>query len=464
MNQLSLETHVQSALAARVKPGACLVVGLSGGLDSVVLLHLLDRLCPRLDFQLSAIHVNHQISPHAADWVEFCRILCAARQIPLTVETVAVARDSGLGLEAAARTARHEVFARCGADFVVLAHHQDDQAETLLLRLLRGTGVQGAGAIREVSPIWITHPHQIQDQSPGPTVLRPLLEVQRAQLLAYAQHQGLAWIEDESNLSVKYRRNFIRHHVAPLLEQAFPAYRDNLSRAAKHFAEAASLLTELAQHDALTALYDGKLAATRLAELSPARAANLLRYYFASEGLPMPDEDRLREMLRQLTQASPDADICMVHAGREIHRFQGQVQVVDARFAPDPTLCLEWRGEHPWRIEALAGTVRFAAQPGAGIDAGKLAAAPVTLRLRRGGEHFRPSCHRPRRSLKNLLQEAHIPPWRRDCLPLLFCGEQLVWVPGIGIECCFQCVPGSPGWGLTWDADVEPGFLDHAEP
>src|SRR6266851_2536786 len=183
-----LPGRVGAVLAPEILPGAHLALGLSGGLDSVALLSILLELAPALKFSLRAVHVNHGISPNAARWAEFCTGLCARSGIALQLETVDIGPYRNLGLEGAARRARHEVFARADADFIVLAQHRDDQAETLLLRLLRGAGARGR-------------------------LLRPLLEVSRAEIENYARLRGLEWVEDESNADTIRRRNFLRHHV-----------------------------------------------------------------------------------------------------------------------------------------------------------------------------------------------------------------------------------------------------------
>ena len=225
-----------ASLSCQGKP---ILLGLSGGVDSVVLLHVLATLAPRLGFQLSALHVHHGISPHADDWAQFCLDLCAGYNIQCKVAHVDIQPlRERLGIEAAARQLRHAAFAAQNCAFIALAHHADDQAETLLLQLLRGAGVRGASGM------------PLARQQDNRVVIRPLLNVSRAELLDYAQHHALRRVEDESNRDESYPRNFVRHRVLGLLQEKFPACRETLARSAQHFAEAAELLDELAARDA----------------------------------------------------------------------------------------------------------------------------------------------------------------------------------------------------------------------
>src|SRR5882757_2116828 len=227
-----LPGRAAAVLAPAIFPGAHLALGLSGGVDSVALLSILLELAPALKVSLRVVHVNHGISPNAARWAEFCTGLCARSGIALQLETVDIGPYRNLGLEGAARRSRHEAFARVDADFVVLAQHGDDQAETLLLRLLRGAGLR-----------------------------------------------GLAWVEDESNADTIRRRNFLRHDVFPLLERQFPGARATIARAAAHLAEARELLDEMARTDLQRCSGPDGVDARDLLQLGDTRAKNLLRYW-----------------------------------------------------------------------------------------------------------------------------------------------------------------------------------------
>jgi tRNA(Ile)-lysidine synthase len=380
--------------SSRKRPSARrIAVALSGGIDSVTLLHQLK------DRGVSAIHVHHGLSPHADRWAAFCRKLCKRWGVPLKVYRVKVSR-AGEGLEAAARRARYEAFAKADADCIALAHNLDDQAETVLMNLLRGAGVRGArGMVAKVS-------------FKGKTLLRPLLGTPRAAIMAYARKHGLEWIEDESNADEALTRNFVRRSVGPLLEKRFPAWKQSLARAARHFSR------------------------------RDAKAQDLLRKFLQTKGLRAPSEAKLAEMLKQLT--SRGARTLIEHDGARLRVYRGKVlqDKPVAAFQPIP-----WNGERKIHIPALGGALHFRRVRGKGIDA---SGKSFRVRLRAGGERLQPDARRPRRTLKNMFQEAGVPPWERDRLPLIVCGEDLVWVPGLGIDARYQAAKNARGVLPEW--------------
>lgn len=265
------------------------MLGLSGGVDSISLLHVLAGQSPGATWSLAALHVHHGLSPHADAWEGFCRETCGRLRVPFESVRVNVERGSPDGLEGAARRARHAAFAAATGDWVMLAQHRDDQAETLLFNLLRGTGLAGAAAMRERNG----------------RLLRPWLDSGRETIEAYAAAHGLAWVEDESNADIRHSRNFLRRKIIPELQGRFPAAARNLAAASLRFAAALELLDELAQGD-LGATTDFPLEAGLLTNLSEARACNVLRYLFARRQVMIPSEARLREALRQMREAAPD--------------------------------------------------------------------------------------------------------------------------------------------------------------
>ena len=398
-------------------------------MDSVVLLHLLHSIASRFDWRLSALHVHHGISPNADGWADFCMRLCERLGITLHVENVDVAplRDEH-GVEAAARKLRLACFTKLPCDFVALAHHADDQVETLLLQLLRGAGIKGGAAMPFLN-LAAAHTH---------ATVRPLLDITHDELHEYAQQQGLDWVEDESNADDSYPRNFLRHRLLPLLEQRFPAYRNTLTRSAQHFAEAAGLLDELAQQDGVYALQGETLQVEVLRLLSSQRAKNLLRYFLHTQHAPMPQAAQLDDMLHQLCEAREDAGVCVEFGAWQVRRFQDRCYVSPTLGEFDQSFVSVWRGEAELVWPALGRHLRFTQTRGRGLSSAKLQQAPVTLRLRCGGESLRPHPNASTRSLKNLLQEHHIPPWQRERWPLLYCGDDLVCVAGVDIHSEYQ--------------------------
>jgi tRNA(Ile)-lysidine synthase len=441
-----LSLSVAARISRLIPPGSRILVGLSGGVDSVVLLHLLHQFAPRYSWTLAALHVHHGISPNADSWAGFCATLCLELNISLHIEHVDIVPLRAHGLEAAARKLRHAAFVKQSCDFVALAHHADDQVETLFLQLLRGAGVRGASAMPALNSVGL---------------IRPLLHSSREEILAYAAEHKLQWIEDESNADVSYPRNFLRHRLLPLMGEKFPAYRDTLSRSAQHFAEAGDLLDDLARIDAVNLFSstasggggDGRdigLPVTRLQSLSHARAKNLLRYYLYQLGAPMPQVVQLDDMLSQLCNAREDAAVCVAFgADWQLRRYRGCVYVLRALPEFDRNVVLRWTGQAELEWLALQRSVSFRQGTGSGISLAKLQTAQVTLRFRQGGEALRPHLHASTRTLKNLLQEHFVPPWQRDRLPLLYCGGDLVSIPGIAIAAEYQAKADENSLKLT---------------
>jgi tRNA(Ile)-lysidine synthase len=436
----SRKSNLTDAVAARLAPllpkHSQILIGLSGGMDSVVLLHLLHTLAPRFEWQLSALHVHHGISPNADTWADFCTGLCTQHNIPLHIERVNIdPLRAEHGIEAAARKLRHSSFAKHNCHFVALAHHADDQVETLLLQLLRGAGIKGVAAMPLLKPA-SDHAH---------VTLRPLLDIPRSALLEYAHQHALQWVEDESNADDSYPRNFLRHRLLPLLEQRFPSYRDTITRSAQHFAEAGELLDEMAQQDAQGLALDVALDVTRLRALSHARAKNLLRYFLYAQKTSMPHAAQLDDLLRQLCYAREDAAVCVEFGDWQLRRYQNKVFVLRSMGQFDQNLVLPWHGEDKLQWPALGMVVAFQRIQGQGISFTKLQRAPVALRLRSGSESLRPHSKSATRSLKNLLQEHHVPPWQRERLPLLYCGDELVCVVGVAIRAEYQAQQNEEG-------------------
>lgn len=428
----TVENALRDALSQHVAPGARVAVALSGGIDSMALLDAAKSLAPIHPITLSAIHAHHGLQANADRWAEFCAAECAARGVPLTVHRLRIARKSGRSLEAQARSARYACLAGADADVVALAHHADDQAETVLLQLLRGAGPPGLAAMPRFRP-------------GRPALLRPFLAHTRAEIAAYASARRLAWIEDESNADRRHARNALRHEIAPLLAARFPGYPQTLARAARHQAEAALLLDELARADAAGAVSEEGLERARLGSLQAARARNLLRWFLREQGLRPPSEAKLADMLRQLVGAAADARTNIRIDQLEVGCHRGRIAVHAP--APEPFERV-WLGE----VQVLlpGGVLGFTRAHGAGLASAKLAKSQVTLRSRAGGERIRLAADRPTRAVKQLLQEAHVPPWMRQALPLVWCGDELAAVPGLGVALEFQAAPDEPSWSLDW--------------
>lgn len=408
-------------------------VAYSGGLDSTVLLDALTSLRSEFDSKsqllITAMHVNHGISPNAEAWEAHCKEQCQARKVALTIQRVSVNRERA-SLEAEARKARYAAFASADVDYVLQAHHQDDQAETVLLNLLRGSGVLGAAGI------------------PGKLgkIVRPLLACTRADLLDYAVKADLDWIEDESNASLQHRRNYLRHQVLPDLQREFPGAAKNLASAAGHFSQAQDLLEQLAVEDGAEQypLPLGVLVQLRQHK-GKARAMNVLAFHLRRQGVRLPSRLWLEEAFEQLTTVKPDGQVLLNAGEQVIRRYRGHLYTDRQGFAPVPA-ALPWQGEK--ELAWGDGAVQMLQTKGTGI-ALKALSQPCSFRRRLGGERIHLGGEYSK-SVKDLLREAGLPPWKREEIPLFFHGEELVWVPAVGIAEKYRCKPEEDGISLEF--------------
>lgn len=427
-------------LSRRVSAGARLAVGFSGGRDSAALLHLAASSPRPAGCLLSAIHVHHGLSPRADAWAVHCQALADSLGVPLTVVRVAVDRHAPEGLEAAARAARYAAFSRIDADMLLLGHHRDDQAETVLLNLLRGAGITGLAAIPGARPL---------RRAGGGELLieRPLLDCPRAAVDDYIADFGIPCIDDESNDDQRFARNFVRHSVMPLLASRFPAAGQRLAEVASHAASSAGLLDEFAQIDDAAAQAGRGLSIVRLRGLSDDRLGNLLRWRLSGMGARIPSSARLREALRQIREARDSCQAEVVFGEVSVRLWAGEVFFVRAAPPPVPVRC-HGRDDIPWG----GGRVRITPTIGAGVRAA-LFDATAELRLRSGGEKIALQARRPRRALKDCFQEAGVPPWERPGVPLLWLGDRLAWVGGLGAAADCLAGEGEPAMRVDWLPD-----------
>lgn len=412
--------------------GARLWVALSGGLDSTVLLHALHaRSAPGL----RAVHVHHGLQAAAEEWVSHLRRQCRALGVPLTVRRVQIDPRDPAGPEAAARAARYAALAALlkAGDLLATAHHREDQAETVLLRALRGTGIAGLAAMSELSPLGAGR------------LWRPLLSVSRAELQRYAQAAGLCWVDDPHNHDARYARSYLRDEVWPLLQRHWPQAGDSLARLAAHAQDAEGLLAELAQQDerVVGASADGALSVGALLALAPARRRNLLRHLWRGRGWAAPAAEWLQRLEAEVLRARADAQPCLRFAEGEARRYRDGLYLM-APLPPLPQASVTWRRGRSLTLPAGCGQLRLSRAPGEAF----------TVRFPVGGERLRPADDRHTRSLKALCQARGLPVWVRERLPLLFRGDRLVSVAGLWTVAEASEVLDS----LVWDCDL-PGLL-----
>lgn len=423
---------------ARQLSDAGYCVAYSGGRDSHVLLHLMASIRERLSVPLRAVHVNHGLQEQAPVWAEHCRQVCETLGIPLTVLEVRCELGSSASVEAAARDARYAAFEQELADgeCLLLAHHQDDQAETVLLRLFRGAGVHGLAAMPPTRPLGRGR------------LLRPLLHVPVQAIAHHAQSHGLSWIEDPSNRDVRYDRNFLRYRMLPQMAERWPGYRATLVRAAAHAREAADLIDALAEMDLERCARGGGLDAEAMGSLSTVRQGNVLRLWLRRQGLQPPGEKRLRAGLQALLQARPDREPLLAWDGNRLRRYRG-VLLLDSGLEPSALLTQAWDPVRP--LQLPHGRLEAIPVVGEGLRA--LHRQRLEVRYRRGGERCRLAGQRHSQSLKKLLQEQGVPPWERGRLPLIHIDGELAAIADLWVCEGYQAQPGEPGLRLRYIVD-----------
>jgi tRNA(Ile)-lysidine synthase len=413
------------------------VIALSGGLDSTVLAAALAVTRDTHGKALLAVHVNHQLHAESTDWSEHCRQLADGLDIEFIAEVVDVDGASRSGLEAAARDARYKALAKHvhENDWLLSAHHQDDQAETLLLNLMRGSGpggLAGIGALNRFTNGWLA---------------RPLIDVSRSALESYAAEAGLEWVVDPSNVDRRFDRNYLRHEVLPVLEERWPDVTRRLARSAELAGEAAAMLEDLAQLD-LRAIADrpDRIDVDGLLRQSRMRQGNVLRYALRCAGLPLPGAARLAAVLDHLVPAKEDAQPVVAWAGVEIRRYRGRLYILPSAEAVSPTWDGSRLGSAPVELGHGMGRLSLASDAPLGLSDAVIAQG-LSLHCRRGGEEIKLFNQIHTRKLKKLLQENGIVPWMRERLPLIYAGDQLVAVADLWVA---AEAASEPGTAIVW--------------
>jgi tRNA(Ile)-lysidine synthase len=395
-------------------------------------------------------HVHHGLSPNADYWLSHVQSECEQLNVPFDARKVSVARVDQHGPENAARLARYEALANLctvhRVELLLTAHHQDDQAETVMLQALRGAGLPGWSGMADLQRDHALLPTTV-------TLARPLLDCSRKQLELIASERAIAHIIDESNEDSRYKRNAIRHEIFPLIEQHFEGFTQALARSSHHFQTAQGLLDELACSDLQQCLNAGELNLKKLALLSVDRIDNLLRYWVVEKIGSYPSQAQLHQLHQQMLHAATDTHPQIVIGQWVLQREHDHLIIrAQARVNQPPmdAVRVVWQGERQLDIPEWRGQLVFEDGEGEGFDRDLLLQGPLTLRPRQGGERLKLDGRRPSRSLKNLFQESGVAAGRRPWLPLLYAGEQLLFACGLGPNCI---VPEkNPGIRLHWQA------------
>jgi len=394
-------------------------IAYSGGVDSHVLLHLLASASSEQAIQVNAIHIDHGLQPHSVQWVKHCANTAEALNVHFVSISVRVENIDSLGMEAAAREARYKALEQylSDDDILLTAQHQEDQAETLLLQLLRGAGPKGLSAMASE--------FMLGDVD----VFRPLINQSQNDILDYAQQHNLHWIEDPSNADTRWSRNYLRHSLWPVITERWPSSAKTLSRSAEHCAEASELLDDLAQQDldSLTTLTAASaLPIDELLALSKARRNNLLRFFIHSQKLPAPSTINLQRIIDEVCLAKQDSEPLVSWSGIEVRRYQNQLYFMKPLAVYNPDKQLEINNFDD--ISLGDGRIlHWEKTSEKGVDISMLRKG-MTLRFRQGGERIKPPGSLHHKVLKHLFQEWGVPSWLRSRVPLIFLNDELIVV------------------------------------
>ena len=446
---MSFLKRFQTSLASLTPPSDNnqYVVAYSGGVDSLVLLHC----CKQINVAVRAVHVHHGLQAVADDWVQHCRQSCEQLAIPLDVLYVDAKQKPGTSPEESARNARYQALHEnlLSNEILLTAQHLNDQAETLLLQLFRTASSAGLSAM----PACKTFGEFLHG--------RPLLSFSRKEIETYAEQNALQWVEDPSNEDVSFDRNFLRKEILPRLENRWPEVTTQLSTVASLQSNNLQVLEDMAAIDLASALINhnspldfcvfevrSMLSINALKRLSSPRLLNLLRYWIITTLDEKPTRNLLEEIEKSLINSQPDAKPNIVFSDYAFRKFQGNLYLLKINAEETVQDELEWNPESSLKLSALNVQLKAVMTPGKGLNK-SLLTEPLSVRFRQGGEKFHPAGRRHSQSLKKLLQEAGVPPWERDVVPLVYSGDELIAVAGLWV--CKGFAVDSDGWVVEVD-------------
>jgi tRNA(Ile)-lysidine synthase len=409
-------------------------IAYSGGLDSHVLLHVCAKLRLQYPIAFKVAYVNHGLSPNANVWAKHCEAVCSTLAMDFIVKDIKVVANSGDSLEALARELRYKAFSECFSanDVLLTAHHLDDQAETVLLQLMRGAGPKGIAAMPSI---------KLFDKG---FHARPFLHIPRKDFESYAQHHGLQWIEDESNQNMDFNRNYMRHVILPMIKKRWPSAADTLSRVARHCAETQGVV-DVVMDDYLKSSKTGSgIAISTLLTLSPIIQRHVLRLWFSSLRFPIPSVVKMQQIQRAL-YAAEDKSPHIMWGHVELRRYQDVLYAMKRLLVHDQTKHYPWDFTQPLILPNV-GVLQATLTQGQGL---KTEIEHVTVKYRQGGEFCRLPGRDFHHDLKKLFQQWNIPPWERSRIPLLFIGEKLIAVVGYYIDAEYTARQGEQGRAIA---------------
>lgn len=410
-------------------------LALSGGVDSIVLFHILRH----LNIEFKAIHVNHQISENATSWGNFCQDLCNQHNINLEIYQVDCSKKNGESLEDVARQRRYAIFNQLECDYLLMAHHQDDQIETFFTQLLRGSGINGLLGIPKVKNL------------KSCKLLRPMLNISKKDILQFSEHFDLKYIFDESNDDIKFARNFLRHKILPEIEIFYPQYRKNIERTQSHLKESFELNQRMIL-DEFKKCFDefkNQLDVVYLLTLDKEMIKQIFRHYFFLNQIKFPTEYRLDEIIKQTLTASSESNILIKHGDFQIRRFKNKIYVqkyeelINFEIRIDNFLSLNeldltsYKINYKFNIKIYDDNIKNIDNH-LKIDVNLIKNREIVIKNRVGGERFSLGLNRPKRSLKQQFQHLEIPPSLRENLPIFYVDNKIFYIPYLGVEADFQ--------------------------
>lgn len=411
-------------------------IAYSGGMDSHVLLHAMIE-CQKQNssIQIRALHVNHHLNPNANQWEDHCKKIAQHLGISFHAESLRLTLNPGDSIEAVARRARYNVLQNHihEEENVLTAHTQNDQAETFLLQLLRGSGVKGLSAMPLKKKIGKGY------------LLRPFLKMNREELKKYAEKNHLHWIEDDMNFELRFNRNYLRHAVLPILRRRWPKIFSVISRSASHCAEASYLLDQSADANLQAMKTKEALAIKPLLQLTPEQQRNILRRWMYRLGFSVPQTKQLEQIRSDVLKASEDAVPLFIYGSTEIRRYDNALHISAASSEHDAHMIIPWNLNHLLNLPGTLGVLQATKKKGEGISTA-IDIRKITVQFRRGGERCRPAGRQETYSLKKLMQKWKIPPWQRDRTPLIYYDDRLITVVGYCICGGFTAKNDECGW------------------
>jgi tRNA(Ile)-lysidine synthase len=414
-------------------------VAYSGGMDSTVLLHAISQSRKKLQVtEVTAVHVNHGINKDADLWADHCRIFCAEINIDFEVLNIDARHEKGESPEAKARELRYQAIKSLMSndDILLTAHHQNDQAETFLLQLLRGSGAKGLSCM----PL-------IRGYGKG-SLVRPLLTFSREQLAVYAKQENLVWIEDISNENTDYDRNHIRRDILPIIEKRWPAAVKTIARSADHQAEITEILDEVVNEDfkKMSSSDMSILEIEKINLLPLDRRKYMLYFWLRKLNLPVPNSQVMQKLIEELINAAWDSEACVRWKGVEVRRYRNKIYAMNPLPNHDPDVVYTWKISQP--LELSVGILKAKRNRGKGIKVECIKNENVEVRYRQGGEYIQPYGKSHKCELKKLFQENGILPWQRNRMPLIYLEDKLIAVSDLWVDAAFYATGNEEGWTI----------------